>query len=138
MRDKSHGVKDEMSVTDIEIRKARGWSEYLLNKTYRGPGDTIERAAHEAEQTYGAPASILQRMRHRDVSDMLLSNWLALKQAYDAACDATERRADHQKFIAEKTGSNAANSRAFATASLLDRPQAEGSPEGIEDDGEGR
>lgn len=119
MGDKRHVAKDEMSVTDIEIRKAKGWSEHLLG---------IERAAHEVEQTYGVPASLLQRLRHRDVSDMLLSNWLALKHAYDAACEATERRADHQKFLAEKTGTNAANSRAYAAASLLDRETAVAPP----------
>jgi hypothetical protein len=110
-----------MSVTDSAIREARGWSEHLLGKAFRGPGDTIERAAYQVEQTYGVPASILQRLRHREVRDMLLSNWLVLKHAYDAACEDIERRADHQKFIAEKTGTNAADSRAFAAASLLDR-----------------
>jgi hypothetical protein len=123
MGDKKHGAKDEMSVTDSAISEARGWSEHLLGKAFRGPGDTIERAAHQVEQTYGVPASIIQRLRHRDVHDMLLSNWLVLKHAYDAACEDVERRADHQKFIAEQTGQNAANSRAFAAASLLDRTE---------------
>ena len=124
MRDKRHDASNEMSVTDTAITEARSWSEHLLNRAFRGPGDTIERAAHEVEQTYGVPATIIQRLRHREVRDMLLSNWLALKSAYDAACEATERRADHQRFIAEKMGTNAANSRAFAAASLLDRRAA--------------
>lgn len=119
---------DKMSVTDSAIREARGWSEHLLGRAFRGPGDTIERAAYEVEQTYGVPATIIQRLRHREVRDMLLSNWLALRHAYEAACEAAERRADHQKFVAEKTGTNAANSRIFAAAALLDRP--EGGAEG--------
>lgn len=127
MRDKSCGAGGKMSVTDGAIREARGWSEHLLNRHFRGVGDTIERAAHEVEQTYGVPASIVQRLRHREVRDMLLSNWLAIKHAYAAACAATERAADHQRFLAGQAGANATTSASFALASLLDRPPGPGS-----------
>lgn len=123
MRDRRRGAGGTIDATDVAIEDAKRWSDHLLGQAFRGPGDTIERASFEVEQKWGVPASIIQRLRHRDVRDMLLSNWLALQRAYHAACEATERAADHQKHLAEKAGSNAANSRAFAAASLLDRQE---------------
>lgn len=115
---------DEMSVVDASIDDARRWGAFLLNRTHKGIGDTIERAAFEAEMTYGAPASILMRLwNRRDISDMKLSNWLAVKNAYEAACSMVERAADHQKHLAEAVGQDAATSRAFATGVLLGRKE---------------
>lgn len=109
-----------MSVVDASIADARRWSDFLLSRTFRGPGDTIERAAYEVEQTYGAPASILLRLRRREVSDMLLSNWLRLKQAKEAALAHMERAAEHQEALARAAGINeASNPRLYQVAALL-------------------
>jgi hypothetical protein len=124
MRNKIRVGDDRMSVADVSIAEARGWSNFMLAKKFRGPGDTIERAAHEAEQTWGAPASIMLRLRHRrDIADMLLSNWLALRNAYEAACQEAERAAKHQEHLAREAGLDAANSRMVALASVLERAE---------------
>ena len=125
MRDKSRVGGNKMSVVDGTIADARRMSNFMLQKKFRGIGDTIERAAYEAEQTWGAPASIMLRLRHRDVSDMLLSNWLRLKAAYDAACETTERQAQHQQTLAEQAGINADNSRLYAAGAVLAGPKDE-------------
>lgn len=116
---------DKMSSVDSTIDDARRMADFILHRKFRGPGDTIERAAFEAEQTWGVPASILMRLRHRraEMKDMLLSNWLAVSQAYQAACSQVERAGDHQKQLAEN--SNAAATRLYQMAALLDRQEEE-------------
>lgn len=108
-----------MSVVDGSIADAKQWSEFMLHKKFRGPGDTIERAAYEAETTWGAPASIMLRLRNREVTDMLLSNWIKLKAAYEAACLQVERQAEHQQALAKEAGANAVNSRLYSVAARL-------------------
>lgn len=119
MRHKSHVEGDRMSVVDGSIADAKRWSEFMLHRKFRGPGDTIERAAYEAERTWGAPASIMLRLRNREVSDMLLSNWIKLKAAYEAACLQVERQAEYQQERAKDAGANAVNSSLYRVGSAL-------------------
>ena len=117
MRVKSRVAGSKMSVMDGTMGEARRMSEVVLHKAWRGYG--IADAANQAEQKWGAPASILLRLRNRDVRDMLLSNWVALKQAYDAACAQSERVADHQEALARAAGIHETNSKLFAAAIAL-------------------
>ena len=119
MRDKTNVPGDKMSVVDGSIADARRWSEFMLQRKYRGIGDTIERAAYEAEKTWGAPASIMLRLRNREVTDMLLSNWIKVKAAYEAACLQVERQAEFQQERAKDAGANAANSRLYRMGSAV-------------------
>lgn len=114
-----------MSVVDGSIADAKRWSEFMLQRKFRGIGDTIERAAFEAERTWGAPASIMLRLRNREVSDMLLSNWIKLKAAYEAACSQVERQAQHQQELAKDAGINEANSRLYSMGVVLGRTDGE-------------
>lgn len=124
MRDKPNVRGDKMSAVDGSIAEARGWADYLLRKE-GGIGDKLTWAAHQAELKYGAPASIMLRLRNREVTDMLLSNWIRLKAAYEAASLQVERQAQHQQQLAKDAGANAANSGAYRVATLLVR-QTEG------------
>lgn len=118
------GVK--MSVVDVNIADARRWSEFMLNRKSRGFRDRkMELAAHEAEVSWGAPASIMLRLVRRDVTDMMLSNWLAVKLAYDNCVSEMQGRADHQKFLAAEAGLDAANSGMFAAGVFLERSKDE-------------
>jgi hypothetical protein len=126
MGDKIRAAESKMSCVDA-IGEARRMSDYLLHREFRGPGDTIEAAAYRVEQRWGAPATIIQRLRHRDVTDMLLSNWWRLRAAYQAACEAQERQADHAAQLAREAGVNETNSRLFTAATHLAR--STGAPE---------
>lgn len=119
MGDKTNVAGDKMSVVDGSIADARRWSEFMLQRKYRGIGDTIERAAYEAEKTWGAPASIMLRLRNREVSDMLLSNWVKVKAAYEAACLQVERQAQHQQQLAKDAGVHEASSRLYSLSTRL-------------------
>lgn len=125
MRDKINDGGIKMSVVDGSIQDARRWSEFMLQKKHRGIGDTIERAAYEAEKTWGAPASIMLRLRNREVTDMLLSNWITLKAAYEAACLQVERQAEHQQNLAKDVGINETNSRLLSLSVRMGRPKDE-------------
>lgn len=107
------------------IAEARHMSSYLLEREFRGPGDTIEAAAYRVERKWGVPASLIDRLRIREVNDMLLSNWIKLTAGYEAACQQVERQAQHQQELAKELGANAAGSRLYRLGSLLAR-QTEG------------
>ena len=126
MRVKSRVVGSKMSVMDGTIGEARRMSEVMLHKAWRGYG--IEDSAHQAEIRWAAPATIMLRLRRREVRDMLLSNWVALKNAYDAACAQSERAADHQEQLARAAGIHEANSKLFAAAAAL-APEKRGAAE---------
>lgn len=124
MRDKSNVGGSKVSVVDAEMDRARGMADFLLRKE-GGIGDKLTWAAHQVELKWGAPASIILRLRHRDSSDMLLSNWVKLKAAYEAACLQVERQAQHQQDLARDAGINEANSRLYKMAVALGRSKDE-------------
>lgn len=101
------------------IAEARHMSNYLLEREFRGPGDTIEAAAYRVERKWGVPASLINRLRIREVNDMLLSNWIKLTAGYEAACQQVERQAQHQQELAKELGANAVGSRLYSLAARM-------------------
>ncbi|MCP8895321.1 hypothetical protein KYK29_10285 [Shinella daejeonensis] len=83
MRNKSNVVEDKMNVAYVNDAKAM--SEWLLRREYRGLGDTQEAAAGRAETKWGAPAAALLRLRHREITDMKLSTWASILEAFQRA-----------------------------------------------------
>lgn len=67
-----------------------------MQRTYRGPGDTIEAASYRAEQKYGVPQQTLWALRYRKPKDVLASIYLKLKAAYEAECGRQEARLRHE------------------------------------------
>lgn len=107
MRDKFHDVQNKNSDREdksmsnaFNIDDAKGMAKYLLNREFRGPGDTIEAAAHRNQTKYGVPSSILLRLRSREVNDMLLSNFASLAAAFVAAQQRVDRAYEHEKALA--------------------------------------
>lgn len=98
MRDKIYEPESKMSAAYIyQAKDMAGW---LLSREHRGPGDTIDAAAHRLERKYGVPSALLLRLRHREVTDMLMSNFMRLAQAYQAATERMERALEHEKALA--------------------------------------
>lgn len=110
MRNKIFGIEGRKKMTTAIVNTAKGMAEYLLSKEHRGPGDTIEAAAFRLQTRLGVSTTLLMRMRHRDVNDMLMSNFFMLAYAYTAfkkcneAMERAEKRADeayrHEKALA--------------------------------------
>lgn len=78
------------------VDEAAGWAEALLQRTYRGPGDTIEAASYRAEQKYGVPANTFWALRYRKPKDILASIYKTLQAAYEAECGRQEARLRHE------------------------------------------
>lgn len=112
MSDKGFEGSDKMSVEFVS--SARGMSDFILQSTYRGPGDTVDAAMHRAERMYGAPASWMHRLRYRSIKDMPVSAYAAIARAYKAALEASEKAYQSEKELA-----NARNSKLLGLAGSL-------------------
>ena len=87
------------------INQAKNMAEFILRRENRGPGDTIEAAAHRAERKYGVPASWIFRLRYREIRDMPASAFIELIQAYEATSVRADRayeteRENHEAYSA--------------------------------------
>ncbi|WGJ07482.1 hypothetical protein [Brucella intermedia] len=112
MSDKGFEGSDKMSVEFVS--SARGMSDFILQSTYRGPGDTVDAAMHRAERMYGAPASWMHRLRYRSIKDMPVSAYAAIARAYKAALEASEKA-----YAAERELAHARNSKFLGIADAL-------------------
>jgi hypothetical protein len=106
-------VEDD-KMSDVYVNEARVMGDFLLLRAYRGMGDTIETAAHRAQKKWGAPATILLRLRNRhDMKDMMLSSFASIAEAYQKA----SAKAD-QLYETERAR-HAPNSKALWFADLV-------------------
>ena len=90
MRNKSLVGDNKMIVTDYKSpafvgASARSMSRALLEHEFRGPGDTLESAAHRLETKFGVESSVILQGWRRDIPDMMASRWIALLGAYYAS-----------------------------------------------------
>ncbi|ASP84144.1 hypothetical protein CN221_11265 [Sinorhizobium meliloti] len=99
MRDKISD-KESKTMSTAYISSAKGMAQFLLAKEHRGPGDTIEAAAARLQRKLKVPSSILMRLRHREVKDMLMSNFLALANAYSKACEKLDEAYEKERKFA--------------------------------------
>lgn len=109
MSDKGFERSDKMSVD--YIRNARGMSEFILRRSYRGPGDTVEAAMHRAERSFGAPAAWMHRLRYRNIKDMPVSAYGAILRAYKLAKETSQK-----VYEAEREQAHARNSKLIGLA----------------------
>lgn len=65
--------------------EAKRMAKWLIRHAHRGPGDTVERAAHQVETEYGAPAVVILQCWNRPPREMLVSRWMAVFAAYCCA-----------------------------------------------------
>ena len=116
MSDKGFEGFDKMSVE--YVTEAKGMAEFILQKVHRGPGDTVDAAIHRAERIYGIPASWMRRLRYREISDMPVSAYGAIVNAYRAALEASERA-----YEAERELADARNSKLLGLADFVAGPK---------------
>ncbi|MEN5276310.1 hypothetical protein ABE527_05085 [Brucella sp. TWI432] len=103
MSDKGFEGSDKMSVEFVS--NAKGMSEFILERTFRGPGDTVDAAMHRAERLYGAPASWMHRLRYRSIKDMPVSAYAAIFRAYEAVRKASVKSYEAERELAHERGS---------------------------------
>lgn len=105
-----------MSDAEATVNDATGWAELLLQRTFRGPGDTIEAASYRAEQKYGVPANTFWALRYRKPSGILAHIYLRLKAAYEAECGRQEARLRHEIELARALQGGASLDAAISEA----------------------
>lgn len=96
MGDKMFG-RENKPMSTAYISEAKGMADFLLAREHRGPGDTIEAAAHRVQNKFGVPSALLMRLRHREVKDMLLSNFATLATAYRKASAKLDQAYEHER-----------------------------------------
>jgi hypothetical protein len=69
------------------VNEAKIMSDFMINKAFRGPGDTVDAAIHRAGRMWGAPTNWLHRLRYRyrDLRDIPGSALISLAVSYQAA-----------------------------------------------------
>lgn len=87
MRDKRTDRESKMSVTSIADpiwlgEEAKRMSGELLKNEHRGPGDTIEAAAHRLQRRLKVPASVIMQCWNRPAREMKVSRWMWVFQAH--------------------------------------------------------
>lgn len=102
MRDKSRVVGSKMHVTNIDDpiwlgQEAKRMSKKLLQKEHRGPGDTIEAAAHRLQARHHIDASVILQCWNRPAREMKVSRWMSVFKAYWAEFDARADAAYEEK-----------------------------------------
>ena len=111
-------LRQEQEVFDGEavVDEAAHWAEALLQRSYRGPGDTIEAATYRAEQKYGVPAQTFWALRYRKPKDILASIYRTLQSAYEAECGRQEARLRHELALVKALPSTPAREALVADA----------------------
>ncbi|MEO9230892.1 MAG: hypothetical protein ABI216_18370 [Devosia sp.] len=111
-------LRQEQEVFDGEsvVDEATHWAEALLQRTYRGPGDTIEAASYRAEQKYGVPAQTFWALRYRRPKDILASVYRTLGAAYEAECGRQEAKLRHELELAKALQGSASLDAAISEA----------------------
>ena len=99
----------EMDAT-MMISEAVMMNREMIKAEYRGPGDTIEAAAGRLEIKFGLPFSTAMRLWNRDVTDMLVSSFAPVLNAYLAWSNKMDRAAERMEAQYEEKRTAAANS----------------------------
>lgn len=112
MSDKRAERQVKMSVE--YVNESKRMADYILHRVHRGPGDTVDAAMHRAEKLYGVPAAWLHRLRYREITDIPMSAFAALANAYRAASEQSEKA-----YEAERKLADARNSKVLWLADLV-------------------
>lgn len=100
----AHSVPDfgkNFFVPGNTVEDAAHWAEELQKLEYRGLGDTREAARYRVSKKTGVPESYLKRLRYKaeELLDIPASIYLRLAFAYERACLATERKTQEIREI---------------------------------------
>lgn len=95
---------------------ARNWAEFLIRAEFRGPGDTIDAAMGRIERRHGIGHSLLWGLRYRPPKDIMVSLYMRLRDAYEAEIAKLDRRLSDEIRVAELSGRDATNSKAYRVA----------------------
>lgn len=107
---KYHMTGKQMATAFLD--EAASWSRDLTRMKVRGPGDT-ENAMRLVEREYGIDYWVQWRLRYRrrELKDIGVSVYMALKAAYQAECERQIRKLQNE--IANSDPRDVAQAQAF-------------------------
>lgn len=115
------------SLAETYVADAKRWASALVEREFRGPGDTIDAAMWRAEQKWGIDRSTFWSLRYRPPREIFVSVYMRLKHAYEAEIDRQEARLQHELMLAKAAGLHAANSPVVREAeALLGKKESKG------------
>lgn len=118
-------LREKQKMAEAYVDDARQWAEFLVRKEFRGPGDTLDAAMARCERKYRVARSVLWGLRYRAPKDLLVSVYMALKNAYEAEVAKLDERLEEELRRAERLGIDATNSKAYRMArAAVDGPEA--------------
>lgn len=107
------------------VADAQRWAEYLVRREFRGPGDTLDAAMGRCERKYRVARALFWSLRYRAPKDLMVSAYMALRNAYEAELSRLDQALEDEILRAEKFGSDATNSKAYRMArAAVGKPEA--------------
>lgn len=103
------------------VDQAAAWSNTLLTREIRGPGDT-EDAMRRLGNRHGIPVSTLWSLRYRKPKGILSGTFARIRRAYEAECERQLRQLEHELEITKRIAGpgNAAVAEAEALVGSAD------------------
>ncbi|MCV0395442.1 MAG: hypothetical protein K5872_22100 [Rhizobiaceae bacterium] len=118
-------LREDQKMAEAYVEDAQRWADFLIKSEYRGPGDTLDAAMARCERKYRVSRSVLWSLRYRTPKDMLVSVYMALRDAYETELSKLDRRIENELRKAELIGPDATNSKAYRFArAALGEPEA--------------
>lgn len=93
------------------VAEAKRMNRELLSAEYKGPGDTIEAAAYRLQTKRGVPVATTLRLWNREVTDMLVSSFAPVLNAYLAFKDRADTAATKMEKTYEKERNRTVDTR---------------------------
>ncbi|WP_457797606.1 hypothetical protein [Methylocystis sp. S23] len=90
-----------MAVAEIVVSEAREWARFLVTRESRGFGDHDNAIRRLCNRYEGLTPSMISNLLYRPPSDMLVSKYLSLRQAFIAECERQENALRHDREMAE-------------------------------------
>jgi hypothetical protein len=109
-------LREKQKMAEAYVNDARQWAEFLIRKEFRGPGDTLDAAMARCERKYKIARSVLWGLRYRAPKDLMVSVYMALRNAYEAELQKLDQRLEDELRTAERLGINETNSKAYRMA----------------------
>jgi len=111
-------------MTDIFVKEAKTWADFLVRAEFRGPGDTLDAAMSRCERKHKISHSVLWSLRYRAPKDLFVSVYMTLRDAYHEELSKLDQRLEHEIRKAETLGLNEDNSKAYRMArSAMDQSE---------------
>ena len=79
------------------------WANALIRREARGPGDQ-ENAMRRLEARYGIPWRTFWSLKYRPPSDVFVSVYMRLRDAYQSECERQKRLLEHEIAICKAKG----------------------------------